>query len=171
MARIIFLMLLAVAMPQEQPSFVSEGDLNAPVADVWKVWTTSDGYKWLGVAKADIDFRVGGLIRAHYGATGELGDDNTIENLIMAYEPQRMIAIRINKPPKSFPYKEAWKRTWTVITLSDLGNNRTHLRVASMGFGNDEESVAMKAFFERGNETTLKKLQEHFDSVNPKPRP
>ena len=113
-----------------------------------------------------MNFRIGGLIRSHYSATGILGDEGTIENRILAYEPQRMIAIRIDRPPKSFPFKEAWKNTWTVITLTDLGNNRTHIRFASMGYGTDEESKAMRRFFEIGNAATLKTLQDHFESVS-----
>jgi uncharacterized protein YndB with AHSA1/START domain len=155
------------AQTDDAPSFVNEGTVNAPVPAVWNVWTSGEGYKSLGVAKAEVDFRIGGLIRSHYSPTGVLGDEGTIENRILAYEPLRMIAIRINSPPKSFPFKEAWKNTWTVITLTDLGNNRTHIRVASMGFGTDEESVTMRKFFETGNAFTLKTLQKHFDSGAP----
>jgi uncharacterized protein YndB with AHSA1/START domain len=149
---------------EDAPSFVNEATLNAPVAEVWKVWTSGEGYKAVGVAFADVDFRIGGLIRSRYSAAGALGDEETIENRILAYEPQRMIAIRIERPPKSFPFREAWKSTWTVVTLSDLGNNRTHIRVASMGYGTDEESMAMRRFFESGNAATLKTLQSHFQS-------
>jgi len=157
------LMLLSpLVLGDEAPSFINEGTINAPVAAVWNVWTSGEGYKAVGVAKAEVDFRIGGLIRSHYSEAGVLGDDETIENRILAYEPQRMIAIRIERPPKSFPFKEAWKRTWTVVTLTDLGNNRTHLRVASMGYGSDEESLAMRRFFEAGNATTIKALQKHF---------
>jgi uncharacterized protein YndB with AHSA1/START domain len=151
---------------EDAPSFVNEAILNAPVAAVWKVWTSSEGYKLVGVALADVDFRIGGLIRSRYSAAGALGDEETIENRILAYEPQRMIAIRIERPPKSFPFREAWKSTWTVVTLSDLGNNRTHIRVASMGYGTDPESMAMRRFFESGNAATLKTLQSHFQSRN-----
>jgi uncharacterized protein YndB with AHSA1/START domain len=148
---------------EDAPSFVNEATINAPLAAVWNVWTSGEGYKSLGVAQADVDFRVGGLIRSHYSATGYLGDEDTIENRILAFEPRRMIAIRIERTPKSFPFKEAWKNTWTVITLTDLGNNRTHIRIASMGYGTDEESMAMRKFFEAGNASTLKTLQDHFE--------
>ena len=147
----------------EAPSFVNEATMNAPVAAVWNVWASGEGYKAVGVALADVDLRIGGLIRSRYRATGVLGDDETIENRILAYEPQRMIAIRIERPPKSFPFKEAWKKTWTVVTLTDLGENRTHVRVSSMGFGSDEESTAMRRFFESGNASTLKTLQDYFE--------
>ena len=159
---------VTAAQPAQQaedaPSFVNEAILNAPVASVWRVWTSGEGYKLVGVALADVDFRIGGLIRSRYSAAGALGDEETIENRILAYEPQRMIAIRIEHPPKSFPFREAWKSTWTVVTLSDLGNNRTHIRVASMGYGTDQESMAMRRFFESGNAATLKTLQSHFQS-------
>lgn len=149
----------------DAPTFVNEGTVNAPIAALWNVWTSGEGYKALGVAKAEVDFRIGGLIRSHYRATGVLGDEGTIENRILAYEPRRMIAIRIERPPKSFPFQESWKKTWTVITLTDLGNGRTHLRIASMGFGTDEESRSMRRFFENGNAATLKTLQTHFESA------
>lgn len=73
-----------------------------------------------------------------------------------------MIAITIDKPPANFPFKEAWKHTWTVITLTPLPDGRTHVRGASMGFGNDPESVAMQRFFERGNADTIRVLADHF---------
>jgi len=147
----------------DAPSFINEATVNAPVAAVWKVWTSGEAYKSLGVAQAEVDLRVGGFIRAHYSATGVLGDDETVVNKILAYEPQRMIAMRIERPPKSFPFKEAWKTVWTVITLTDLGNNQTHIRTASMGFGADEESMAMRRFFETGNGSTLKTLQNRLE--------
>jgi uncharacterized protein YndB with AHSA1/START domain len=154
----------SLAKSDDAPSFVNEGTVNAPVAAVWNVWSTSEGFKLLGVAHAEVDFRVGGLIRSRYGATGVLGDEETIENRILAYEPRRMVAIRIERTPKSFPFKNAWKQVWTVVTLTDAGDNRTHLRFASMGFGSDEESLAMRRFFEAGDAATLKTIQRHFES-------
>lgn len=159
---LILMFLATLAHGQEAPSFVNEGIIDAPVAEVWKVWTTSDGYKVLGPALAEVDWRISGLIRSRYSADGVLGDAQTIENLIMAYEPQRMLAIRINKTPEIFPFKEAWKNTWTVVTLNGTDDGQTHIRVASMGYGSDDESMAMRTFFERGNQQTIELLQNHF---------
>lgn len=156
----------AAAPPSsDSSSFAQEAVIHAPVAEVWKVWSTSEGYKQTGVALAEVDLRIGGLIRSRYSAKGLLGDEETIENRILAYEPRRMIAFRIDRPPKSFPFKEAWKTTWFVVTLTDLGDGRTHIRAASMGFGTDEESVKMRKFFEDGNALTLSVLQKNFDSA------
>jgi uncharacterized protein YndB with AHSA1/START domain len=172
---LILTMLLAVpcwpqepsnAQSNEAPSFVNEATINASVADVWRVWSTGKGYKLLGVALADVDLRIGGLIRSRYSATGVLGDEETIENRILAYEPERMLAIRIDRPPKSFPFREAWKKTWTVITLTEVTATVTHMRIASMGFGADDESMSMRRFFEAGNAATLITLQKHFETAS-----
>lgn len=143
-------------------SFVNEGVVNAPVEEVWKVFATSEGYKALGVSLAEVDLRVGGVIRSRYGTDGLLGDDETIETVILAYEPPTMMATRIQKPPKSFPFKEAWKNPWTVITLVPLDGGRTMVRASSLGFGTDEESVSMRRFFERGNQQVIDNLNRHF---------
>jgi uncharacterized protein YndB with AHSA1/START domain len=155
----------AVLPPGDSLSFAQEAVIQAPVAAVWKVWSTSAGYKQTGVAQAEVDLRIGGLIRSRYGAEGQLGDEETIENRILAYEPERMIAFRIDRPPKSFPFKEAWKTTWFVITLTDLGAGQTHIRAASMGFGTDGESMKMRKFFEDGNASTLRVLQKNLESA------
>lgn len=142
---------------------VHESVLNAPVSEVWKVFATAEGFKKFGVAKCDMDFRVGGLIKSHYDPKGVIGDPGTIVNRILAYEPGRMIAFRIDTPPKGFPFMDAYKTTWSVATLTDLGDGRTHLRLAGLGYTADKESQAMREFFKNGNAWTMKKLQASFD--------
>lgn len=158
----------AFAAPDTSP-LVHEGVVNAPVADVWKGISTAEGYKMWGVAKCEFDLRVSGKIRTHYKTDGVLGDEGTIEQEILAYEPEHMLAFRIAKPPAGFPFKEAWKGTWSVITLSDLGDGRTHMRLAGMGYTAEPESQAMRKFFLTGNEYSLKMAQAHFDKAAPVP--
>ena len=67
---------------------VTEGFVNAPVAEVWSLFTTSEGYLATGVAHADVRLAIGGEIRSHYDPKGKLGDAETIVNEILAYEPR-----------------------------------------------------------------------------------
>jgi len=159
---ILLMTFSAVAFGADGVSFVNEGIVDAPVEQVWKVFTTSEGYKVLGPAQAEVDLRIGGAIRSRYSSTGPLGDEETIENQILAYEPPFMIATRIQKTPKGFPFIEAWKHSWTVVTLVPLDGNRTRVHVASLGYGTDAESLAMKKFFEFGNQQTMEVIQKHF---------
>ncbi len=159
----------APAPPADLSPLVHEGVVNALPTEVWKVFSTSEGFKKLGVAHADIDLRVGGLMRSHYNPKGVLGDEGTIVNQIMAYEPGRMIAFRIHTPPKGFPFQEAWKSTWTVATFTDLGDGRTHVRLAAMGYDDTDESRRVREFFQNGNAYVMKLLQSKFDSASPAP--
>ncbi len=159
---LVFLAAASAGSAQDGVSFVNEGVVSAPVAEVWKVFSTSEGYKSLGVALADVDLKIGGTIRSRYGADGELGDAETIENVILAYEPPTMMATRIQKTPQTFPFKQAWKNPWTVVTLVPLDGGRTLVRATSLGYGTDEESVAMRRFFEAGNQQVIGSLQTRF---------
>jgi uncharacterized protein YndB with AHSA1/START domain len=162
--RALLLVLLGaagVAQADTEASFVNEGVIPAPIDEVWKVFATSEGYKALGPALAEVDLRVGGVIRSRYRADGVLGDAETIENVIVDYRAPVMMVTRIEKPPASFPFKEAWKTTWTELTLTPTDEG-THLRAASYGYGTDEESLAMRKFFEAGNQQTIDALRRHF---------
>ena len=78
-----------------------------------------------------------------------------------------MIATRIQKTPASFPFKTAWKSPWTVVTLKPVDGNRTSMRVASLGYGADEESLAMRRFFETGNQQTIDNIRRYFAASAP----
>ncbi|MBX3376142.1 MAG: SRPBCC domain-containing protein [Phycisphaeraceae bacterium] len=140
-----------------------EIDLNVPVSVVWDLFSTDEGFKKFGVAKAKVDCRIGGKILSHYDPAGELGDEGTIENTILAFEPMRMMAFRITKAPKGFPFMNAYKSTWSVATMTDLGGGRTRLRLTGLGYTADEESQRMRAFFDQGNAYTLDRLKQNLE--------
>ena len=166
----IFLSLLAAATaraatangdaasPANLDPLVVERTLDAPPAEVWAAFATAEGFRKLGVAKAAVDLRIGGRIRTHYDPQGTLGDEGTIESEILAHEPGRMLAFRIARPPKGFPFPEsAWETTWTILTLADLGG-RTHLRLAMLGWTADPPSQAMRAFFTKRRPTSARPM-------------
>ena len=101
-------------------------------------------------------------MRTNYNAQGKLGDPGTIENVILSFEPQRMISIKVAKPPANFPFPNAVREMWTVLYFSPAGPSRTNVREVTLGFGPDPESQRMRAFFNQGNATTLNQLQRHF---------
>lgn len=150
------------AAGSQAASQVTEGFINAPVAEVWRLFTTSEGYKATGVDKVEVDLRVGGLIRSHYDPKGVLGDPETIVNEILAYEPQRMLAIRIKQPPASFAHRDAVAGTWTVIYFTPSGQDMTHVRIVGLGYRDDPQSQAMRRFFEEGNRWTLDHLAKPY---------
>ena len=152
------------ASAQDTSPVVSEAIIEAPVNAVWEVWATSDGLRsWLA-PHADIDLRVGGLMRTNYSAQGSLGDSQTIENKVLSLDPKRMLSIQVSKAPDGFPFANAIQHMWTVMYFESMGPDRTRVRVVGLGFRSDAESQRMRAFFERGNAVTLQQLQRHFSA-------
>ncbi|HWK75108.1 MAG TPA: SRPBCC domain-containing protein [Povalibacter sp.] len=168
LSRALACLLVACSLSQAQAaepapaSQVTEGFVNAPIAEVWRLFTTSEGFKTTGAEQAEVDLRVGGLIRAHYDPKGALGDPETVVNEILAYEPQRMLALRIKQPPASFAYRDAVAGTWTVIYFTPSGEDMTHVRIVGLGYRDDAQSQAMRQFFEKGNRATLDHIAQRY---------
>jgi uncharacterized protein YndB with AHSA1/START domain len=141
---------------------VHEGFVEAPLRDVWRAWSTSDGLQSWMAAHAEIDLRVGGQMRANYHPDSSLDDAQTIVNTVLSFEPERMISIKVSTFPDGFPFPNAIGKMWSVIYFEAAGPARTHVRSVSLGFEVDEESQKMRAFFEQGNAVTLAELQDRF---------
>lgn len=143
-------------------AIVTEGVIDATVGAVWRAWTTSEGLRsWLA-PHAEIDLRIDGVMRSNYDPKSSLGGSGTIENKILAFEPQRMLSIKVTKAPEKFPFKSIVHEMWTVLYFQSTSDGKTLLRIVGMGFGTDEESQKMKDYFTRGNAFTLSQLQTHF---------
>lgn len=118
-------------------------------------------------AHAEIELRIGGVMKVQHDAKGTVDDATAIQNTIISYEPERMLSFRVSKAPDKFPYPNAIKNMWTVVYFEPEGPASTHVRVVSLGFGADEESKKMRAFFDRGNAFTLQQLQKLFAKATP----
>ena len=143
-------------------ALVHEGLVEAPLAEVWNVWATGAGLRQWMAPHAEIDLRVGGLMRTNYHPDGQLGDAQTIVNTVLSFEPMRMISIKVVKAPDGFPFPNAIVQMWSVIYFTAVDANSTAVREVSLGFSADEESQRMRAFFNKGNSATMSQLQKHF---------
>lgn len=158
---------LAMSLPAlaQTRTLQHSGVIAAPVDELWTALTTPDGIKksW-SVAQADVDFRLGGIIRTHYKADGVLGDGGTIIHTILAYEPGRMLALKTTKAPDTAPepVKLICREGWVVIRFEPVSPTRTRYTETMMGFGQGEDFDKAYAFFDKGNAWTLKKMQEAF---------
>jgi uncharacterized protein YndB with AHSA1/START domain len=162
---VIALVTAAIAVfgrADDNGPLVHEGIVDASLDETWLAFSTKEGLESWMVPHAEIDLRIGGKLRTHYDPKGEIGDAKTIENTIICYDPQRMLAIKVSKAPEGFPFPNAIKNMWTVIYFEQESRKKTRIREVSLGFGNDEESKKMRQFFERGNALTLQRLQKRF---------
>lgn len=160
----------APASPVADSSYVLAGgervlqqsvEIAAPVARVWEAFATTEGYRsWVAPA-AKVDFRLGGMMEAIYGPGAKLGDPGTIRNAIVAYVPQRMLAIRnVQAPPKTDFDVATFQRLHTVILFEPLASDRTRVTIAVPGFGSGADDDVVYKFFAAGNRYSLKQLKK-----------
>jgi uncharacterized protein YndB with AHSA1/START domain len=149
------------AAAEERPPLTQHAVIGAPVAAVWKAWSTKEGWEAWNVAHCELDLRVGGLIRSTYDPNGKIGDAGTIENTILCFDPERMLAIRNTKAPERFPFKEAFSQVWTIVYFEPLDAKRTKVLIRGLNYPTDAQGQQLRAFFDQGNKQTLAKLQEY----------
>lgn len=155
--------LVSIAsVAQGQQPLIHEGVVEAPVDSVWSAFTTTAGLESWMAPHASFDLRIGGTMQSAYAKEATLGDASTIVNTVLAYEPQRMLAIKVAKAPAGFPFPNAIANMWSVIYFDAVESMKTRVRVVSMGFGADDESQRMRQFFDRGNAYTVLALQKRF---------
>lgn len=138
---------------------VDEFEIGASVEDVWNAFTTTEGLKSWAAPLADIDFRVGGTWRANYNKDGQLGDETTIENTILCFDPKRMLSMKATGFPKGFAFVEAAKETWSVFYFKKLSDSKTKITIVGLGYNDSEPSKKMRAFFKPANKYSMDQLK------------
>lgn len=147
-------------------ALVVEGPLAAPPEEAWRIFSTAEGWKKLGVAQAEVDLRVGGAIRTHYDAQAQLGGPGTIVHRVLAFEPDRMLATEFARSTLAVDPRNEKARgalgTWVVITLTPIDATRTRMREAMYGWPDTPAAKETRSFFDAGNRWTLQHLQQQF---------
>lgn len=134
-------------------------EFDVPVAELWEAFTTNDGLLMWMAPVVDIDFRIGGLMRSSYVADATLGDPSTIESRILAYDSERMLALKAVTFPEGFPFEEAARPTWSVFYFEPLPGERSRLTAVGNGYTDEPKSQQMRSFFAASNAMVLDKLK------------
>jgi uncharacterized protein YndB with AHSA1/START domain len=157
----------AAAEPARAAEFVHEAIINGPADLVWQLVTTRRGMEsWLA-PHADIDLRVGGLVRTHQDPRGRIGDPQTLVNRILALELGRKFAFRVDKAPEGFPLARVAVGTWYEVVLDSLSRERTHVRCVGHGFPPGPAAFAIRPVFDKGAEMALLELAKAVARARP----
>lgn len=149
-------------LPTGERVLQQQAIVSAPLADIWRAFTTSEGLRSFMAPVALIDFRAGGIWEASYDPNAKIGDPGNIRNEVLAYVPMKMIVVRVVRTPPSFPHPDVAKSVWTVLEFEDLGFNRVRVSSSMVGWRSGPEWDQIYNFFERGNAQVLSELQKRF---------
>lgn len=139
--------------------------VRAPTHAVWEALTTSEGFASWAVAFAHIDLRLGGVIETSYRRDAKLGDPGNIRNRIIAFAPDRMLAIRnIQAPPKTDFDAPTFQSLQTVMLLDPLPDGATRVTAIEPGYGRGPKFDGVYEAFRTGNGWTLEALKHHLET-------
>lgn len=138
---------------------VTEGFVNAPVTQVWRAFTSEEGCGSAKTAPTQSEMRIGDTI-CPFDASA-LGIAASLEHEVLAFEPERMIAVRIVQAPDALPFKNTVQQAWTVIYFAPAGV-MTHVRIVGLGYGQDPRSQALREFFAKIHRAALDRLAKPY---------
>src|SRR6185437_10414708 len=160
-----FLVVVALASPlpgQNLPGLGRmvrvEGDVNAPVSDVWRVFTTSEGAEEFFAQKADIKLAIGGSYEIQFDPNDERSGTKGLK--ILSYAPEEMISFQWNAPPQ-FPEVRNGG-TWVVVEMRPIDSYRTHVAITHLGWKKGAEWDQAYAHFQRGWSELMGRLEKRF---------
>ena len=136
--------------------------IHMPAEELFAHFTTAEGIvrAW-SVAKARVDFRVGGQIRTAYAADADLDAPTSIVNTILSFEPNRMITIKATAPEGSPEWLQlVCREAFSVITFEPVLPRATRLTITGVGYGEGEMWDQAYAFFDKGNQWTLDQMKQ-----------
>jgi uncharacterized protein YndB with AHSA1/START domain len=137
--------------------------VGAPVEDVWRAFTTDEGFSKWAAPFARIDLRVGGQYETSYTAAAKVGAPDNIRNEIVALVPLRLVVIRnVQAPPKAPFDIPSFQKTQTAIYFEALDARNTRVRLHNAGYLDGAGYDSTYKHFLAGNSWTLGKLREIF---------
>jgi uncharacterized protein YndB with AHSA1/START domain len=137
--------------------------VNAPVSEVWKAFTTDDGFKRWAVPVAHITLGNDGMMESSYELTSKVGDPDNIKNKIVAYFPEKLIVLQNAHVPKGAPFDPVLIASLrTIITFEPVDTTHTRVTEAQVGYGEGADYDDMYKHFRDGNAYALHTLAQSF---------
>lgn len=140
-----------------------EAIIPAEKKEVWKLFTTAEGWKKWATPVVSMDFKTGGQILTHYDKSKRVGDPGTIRLPIINYLEREMITLRV-KLTENFPQqlRQEEENLQEIIQFVDMGKGKTRIISSMIGWGKGADWDKAYEFFTKGNEWTFRELTKLF---------
>jgi uncharacterized protein YndB with AHSA1/START domain len=163
---------LAIACPAtvagDERALVFETVVAAPVAEVWRSWTTVEGVRGFMAPEANIELEPGGAYEIFFEPQAAVGDRGGEGNRVLAVDPPRMLSFSWNAPPHLETVRP--QRTHVVVRLSEVSAGSTRVVLRHDGWGQGGQWEEAVAYFQRAwGEIVLPRLQQRYVPGRPAP--
>jgi uncharacterized protein YndB with AHSA1/START domain len=148
----------AAAAPERM--LEKQGIVKAPIAEVWKAWTTREGVRSFFAPDANVDPRPGGLYEVYMNPFAEAGMRGADDMHVLAVQEPVMLTFTWNAPPSNPEIRK--QRTMVIIRLKALDDTTTEVTIHHVGWGDGGKWDEAYAYFDRAWGNVLANLQKRF---------
>jgi uncharacterized protein YndB with AHSA1/START domain len=135
--------------------------VNAPVADVWKAWTTAEGLESFWAPKAaKVEPVPGGVFELWFGVNNPEGSRGSEGCLVHSVTPMEQFVFEWSAPPPIPTIRKL--RTLVYLDFKPLPDNRTEVTLRNFGYGAGEDWAKTKAYFEKAWPNVMDALVKRF---------
>jgi uncharacterized protein YndB with AHSA1/START domain len=151
---------LDLSAPTAEKALSLKVTIPAPIADVWKAWTTVDGLRSFFAPGAKVDYRTGGDYEIWFNPYSPAGGRGTDGMQILAMQEPRMLTFTWIAPPS----QPAMRRqvTYVTVRLRSVDAKNTELSLLHGGWGEGPAWDAYYAGSEKMWQSTLQVLGHRF---------
>jgi uncharacterized protein YndB with AHSA1/START domain len=162
LATALFVLAASVASAQSlAPDIVVTRTINAPVAEVWKAWTTPEGIESFFAPKAaKVEPRPGGAFELWFGVDFPEGTRGSEGCKFHSVRPMEQLVFEWNAPPTIPAIRPL--RTLVYLDFKPLPGDRTELTLRNFGYGDGDDWAKTKAYFEKAWPAVMANLEKRF---------
>lgn len=135
--------------------------LNAPTAEVWKKWTTTEGITSFFAPKANIELAIGGKFELYFLLDNPTGQQGSEDCKILSFLPEKMLSFSWNAPPQ-FPTVRNQKH-WYVLEFNEINENESQLQLTGIGWQDSDEWNEVYNYFDKAWSMVLDNLKKSFE--------
>lgn len=157
-----FALAQAVASAQAlAPDIVVTKTIDAPVAEVWKAWTTTDGIESFFAPKAvKVEPVPGGAFELWFGLAQPEGSRGCEGCKVHSVRPMEQLVLEWNAPPTIPTIRPL--RTLVYLDFKPLPGNKTEVTLRNFGYGDGEDWAKNKAYFAAAWPAVMANLEKRF---------
>jgi len=138
-----------------------ETTVNAPVNEVWKLWSDSAAAETFLAPKVNIELKLGGPYEVIFNAADDRMTTKGCK--LLSYAPGEMISFQWSLPGDMFPnFPKA--ATWVVVTMHSIDSSHTRLIIEQLGWGTGAEWDHAYTHMENGWNMVIEQTHQRFQS-------
>ena len=141
------LALMALPAIAQDRTIVKVVTVQAPVEEVWKAWTTTEGITSFFAPEARVEARPGGPFEVYFNPYAKPGMRGADDMVVLAVQEMRMLSFTWNAPPHLAQARR--QRTSVTVRLKPAAAGMTEVRLTHGGWGDGGQWDQAYQYFDK----------------------